>query len=250
MPAVKVSPDDHLPCLAVRAGDLPSLALVVGDPARAEKAAARLDRSHELGRNREYVTLVGSHNGTEVAVVSHGVGSAGAAVCFEELCRSGIKRIIRAGTAGGMQKDVLDGHLVVATAAVRSDGYTQHVVPPEYPAVADSKLVDALFKSASLGELPVHQGIVLTNAHFYSHNVLGSSLPMWHEAGVIAVEMEVAALFVIASLHHVSAGAILAIDGNSVIDKDPTMVGYNPNRKVVHDAVEVMVGAALDALVS
>lgn len=193
MPAVKVALDDHLPCLSVRAGDLHSLALVVGDPARAEKAAARLDESRELGRNREYVTFVGSHHGTEVAVVSHGVGSAGAAVCFEELCRSGIEQIIRAGTAGGMQTDVLDGHLVVANAVVRCDGYTQHVVPPEYPAVADPKLVDALFESASSGGLPVHRGKVLTNAHSYSHKVLGNSLPMWHEAGVVAVEMEVAA---------------------------------------------------------
>lgn len=250
MPAVKVAPEDHLPCLSVRAGDLPSLALVVGDPARAEKAAARLDESRELGRNREYVTFVGSHHGTEVAVVSHGVGSAGAAVCFEELCRSGVGRLIRAGTAGGMQTDVLDGHLVVATAAVRCDGYTQHVVPPEYPAVADPGLVDALFESASSGGLPVHRGIVLTNAHFYSHKVLGNSLPMWHEAGVVAVEMEVAALFVIASLHGASAGAILAIDGNTIVDKDEAMVGYDPDRKVVHDAVDVMVGAALDALVA
>lgn len=250
MPAVKVSPDDHLPCLAIRAGDLPSRALVVGDPARAEKAAARLDDSRELGRNREYVTFVGSHNGTEVAVVSHGVGSSGAAVCFEELCRSGIQRIIRAGTAGGMQRDVLDGHLVVATGAVRCDGYTEHVVPPEYPAVADPKVVRALLESASLGRIPVHHGIVLTNAHFYSHNVLGNSLPMWQEAGVVAVEMEVAALLVIASLHNVSAGAILAIDGNTIVDKDETMVGYNPNRQVVRDAVGVMVGAALDALIS
>ena len=111
MPAVKVSPDARLPILGVRAGDLPTRSLVVGDPARAEKAAARLDGARELARTREYVTFVGQHQGTRVAVVSHGVGSAGAAVCFEELYRAGAELVIRAGTAGGMQPDVLDGHL-------------------------------------------------------------------------------------------------------------------------------------------
>ncbi len=249
MPPVKVSPDTRLPILGVRAGDLPVRSLVVGDPARAEKAAARLDGVRELGRTREYVTFVGTYSGTEVAVVSHGVGSAGAAVCFEELYRAGAERVIRAGTAGGMQPEVLDGHLVVATAAVRTDGYTQYVVPPEFPAFADHLVVERLLEKATLAGVELHKGVVLTLAPFYTHEVLGSSLPMWHEAGVVAVEMEVAALFVIASLHRSSAGAILAIDGNPLIEKDDTMEGYNPNRQVVHDAVEAMIGIALDALV-
>jgi uridine phosphorylase len=72
---------------------------------------------------------------------------------------------------------------------------------------------------------------------------------MRHEAGVVAVEMEAAAPFVIASLHRSAAAAILAIDGNPLIEKDDTMEGYNPNRKVVRDAVESMIGIALDTLV-
>ncbi|HKY49431.1 MAG TPA: nucleoside phosphorylase [Acidimicrobiia bacterium] len=249
MPAVKVSPDTKLPILGVRAGDLPARSLVVGDPARAEKAAARLGGVRELGRTREYVTFVGEHRGTVVAVVSHGVGSAGAAVCFEELYRAGAEVVIRAGTAGGMQPDVVDGDLVVATAAVRSDGYTQYVVPPEFPAVADHRIVERLLAIGRAAGVDVHSGVVLTLAPFYPHDVLGSSLPMWHEAGVVAVEMEAAALFVIASLHGAAAGAILAIDGNPLIEKDDTMEGYNPNRPVVHEAVEAMIGIALDALV-
>ena len=250
MPAVRVSPDTRLPILGVRAGDLPARALVVGDPARAERAAARLEGARELARTREYVTFVGAHRESEVAVVSHGVGSAGAAVCFEELYRAGAELVIRAGTAGGMQPHVLDGHLVVATAAVRADGYTQYVVPPEFPAVADHRCVERLLAIGGAGGVELHSGVVLTLAPFYPHDVLGSSLSMWQEAGVVAVEMEAAALFVIASLHRSAAGAILAIDGNPLIEKDDTMEGYNPNRPVVHNAVEAMIGIALDALVS
>ena len=249
MSATRVPEDSKLPILGFRAGDLPKRVLVVGDPNRAEKAARQLAEVRELGRTREYVSFAGRHHDIEVAVVSHGVGSAGAAVCFEELFRAGAERVIRAGTAGGMQPNILDGQLVVATAAVRIDGFTQQVVPMEYPAVADHRVIDSLLGAANAAGLEIHHGIVLTVASFYPHPVLGSSLPMWQQAGVVAVEMEVAALFVLATLHGSSAGAILAIDGNPLVEKDDSMEGYNPNRPVVHEAVERMITIGLDALV-
>ena len=249
MTKTRVPEDSRLPVLGFRAGDLPRRVLVVGDPDRAEKAAGHLGHVKELGRTREYVSFSGRHHDVEVAVVSHGVGSAGAAVCFEELFRAGAERVIRAGTAGGMQADVVDGHLVVATAAVRADGFTQQVVPSEYPAVGDHRVVDSLLGAAEAAGVNIHLGVVLTVASFYPHQVLGSSLPMWQQAGVVAVEMEVAALYVLASLHEASAGAILAIDGNPLIEKDESMEGYNPNRPVVHEAVEAMITIGLDALV-
>lgn len=249
MTKTRVPEDSRLPVLGFRAGDLPRRVLVVGDPDRAKKAAGHLQDVKELGRTREYVSFSGRHHDVEVGVVSHGVGSAGAAVCFEELFRAGAERVIRAGTAGGMQADVLDGHLVVATAAVRADGFTQQVVPSEYPAVADHRVVDGLLGAAEAAGVDVHLGVVLTVASFYPHQVLGSSLPMWQQAGVVAVEMEVAALYILASLHEASAGAILAIDGNPLIEKDESMEGYNPNRPVVHEAVEAMITIGLDALV-
>lgn len=249
MSATRVPEDSKLPILGFRAGDLPRRVLVVGDPNRAEKAARQLQDVKELGRTREYVSFAGVHRETEVAVVSHGVGSAGAAVCFEELFRAGAERVIRAGTAGGMQPNILDGQLVVATAAVRTDGFTQQVVPMEYPAVADHRVVDSLLGAAEAAGSDVDPGIVLTVASFYPHPLLGSSLSMWQQAGVVAVEMEVAALFVLATLHGSSAGAILAIDGNPLVEKDDSMEGYNPNRPVVHEAVERMITIGLDALV-
>jgi uridine phosphorylase len=243
-----VDPESVLPVLRVKAGDLPHHMLVVGDPARAEKVAGRLEAVRELGHNREYVTFAGSHRGVPLGVVSHGVGAAGAGVCFEELCRSGVEVIIRAGTAGGLQPNVLDGHLVVAAAAVRQEGFTGGLVPLEYPAVADHRITANLLAAAGAADREVHSGIVLTSSVFYPHPILGSPLPGWQQAGVVAVEMEAAALFVVASLHGVAAGAILAIDGNPLLERDDDMSGYDPHRPVVHEAVEAMIGVALQAL--
>lgn len=229
---------------------MPERVLVVGDPARAALVAGHLGDATALGRNREYVSFVGSHQGIPLGVVSHGVGAPGAAVCFEELCRAGARRLLRAGTAGGMQDDVVDGTLVVATAAVRHEGMTSRLVPPGFPAVADADLVVALRTAAAAAGRDVREGIVLTSDLFYPHDVLGSDLALWQRAGVVAVEMEVAPLLVTATLHGVAAGAILAVDGNPLAAEDHDMSGYDPHRSIVTDAVAAMIAIALDALVA
>lgn len=241
------NPDTFLPILGIRAGDVPARVLVVGDPARAERVATRLDDARELARNREYVTFAGRLSGEIIGVVSHGVGSAGATLCFEELCRSGARRLIRAGTAGGMQPHVREGALVVALGAVRQEGVTAHLVPTSYPALASLEAVLGLRAAAAAARREVIEGVVLTTDLFYPHDVLGGDLPLWQRAGVVAVEMECAALFITAALHGASSGAILAIDGNPLAEEDDRMSGYDPHRDVVKVTVEEMLTVALEA---
>lgn len=244
----RAKPESTLPLLALARGDVPTRMLVVGDPARAEAAASLLDDHAEIGRNREYVTYRGRHRDVPVGVVSHGVGSAGAAVCFEELCQAGVRRIIRSGTAGGMQDHIDDGDVVIVTGAVRDDGVTPRIVPLGYPAVPNLEVVADLRSACADRGMESHRGIVLTSDLFYPHPVLGSDLLLWQRSGVVAVEMECAALFVIASQHGIESGAILAIDGNPLAQGDDDMTGYDPHRAVVRQAVDTTVRVALDAL--
>ncbi len=245
---IRVSGDDVLTLTRVRVADLAPSVVVVGDPARAAKAAGLLEGARKVGENREYVTYTGSYAGAPVSVASHGVGAPGAAVVFEELCRGGVQRIIRAGTAGGIQPGVLDGSLVVASAAVRDDGVTDALVPLAYPALADAALTLRLTDEARHEGATVHTGVVLSSRCFYPLGILPNDQPMWQRAGVVAVEMELAALFVIASLHGVAGAGILAIDGNPLATKDETMAGYQPFRTLVDDAVERSLRAALRTL--
>lgn len=226
-----------------RSGMAPNV-LVVGDPARAALAAEHLDGAESIAAKREYHSFSGSYAGTDVVVISHGVGSAGAGVCFSEILMAGAQRIIRAGTCGGLQDAVADGDLVVATGAVRADGYSIGVVPPEYPAVADPTLTQSLLTEAD----SAHHGIVLTSDVFYPSQVLGSNLELWQSANCIAVEMECAALFVAASLAGAQAAAVLTVDGNPLAKADESMEGYDPERAVVKDAINQMIDIALKAL--
>ena len=237
-----------LPILKLDDSAIPELILVVGDPNRLNEVADHLEDTKELGRNREYHSISGYFNGKQLAVFSHGVGSAGAGACFEELCRGGAKKIIRAGSAGGLQKSVNAGDLVIAQAAVREDGLSPKLVPHGYPALATPDLVINLRNAAIAADIKYHEGLVLTSDMFYPHEILGSDLPLWQRAGVTAVEMEAAALFVICSLQGVKTAAVFAIDGNPLEQDDGSMETYNPRQESVTTAVTASIKVALAAL--
>ncbi|MFS0777805.1 nucleoside phosphorylase [Neobacillus sp. 3P2-tot-E-2] len=236
----------QLPNLKLTSDSLPDRVLVCGDPGRAKIIADLLDNPVQLAQNREYHTYSGSWKGSQVAVVSHGVGAPGAAVCFEELIMGGVQSIIRVGTAGSYQKEVTPGSLVVSTAVVSCDGLTKQIVPPGFPAVADRKIVEALMNAAVLneGDIPVNEGITLTLDAFYS-GVIEFPHQLYKKAGVLAVDMENSALFVIASLKGVKAGAIMAIDGYADAELRDE---YNPHNDLVASAVEAEMKIALNAI--
>lgn len=242
--------DETLALTQIPVAELSDRVLVVGDPKRAEKAAGLLNDAMPIAKNREYHSYSGTYNGKKVTVVSHGIGAAGAACCFEELCRGGAKFIVRAGTAGGVQPNVVDGDLLIATGAVRCDGYSELVVPMNYPAVSDLEVTSKLVEKAKDSGLTAHAGLVLTSANFYPSPILGNDQAMWRDAGVMGVEMEVAALLITASIHRVRAGAVLAIDGNPLKDEDETMTSYEPDRDIVAKAVEATLEVSLNTLIS
>lgn len=240
----------YLPILKTESETLPAKILVVGDPKRLDMVAGSLQDVEPISQNREYHSIRGSFNGQIIGAVSHGVGSAGAGVCFEELCQSGATRIVRAGSAGGMQTNVSAGDLVVATAAVREEGLSHKLVPPTYPAIATPDVLMAMRAAASSHDVEFHEGLLLTSDMFYPHDLLGSDLPLWQKAGVKAVEMEVATLFVICGLHGVETGAVVAIDGNPLEQDDGSMETYDPHQEKVKTAVSNSLLIALTALIS
>jgi uridine phosphorylase len=236
-----------LSVLDVDSADLPPRALVCGDPFRAESIARRLQNSRELAWRREYRTFVGTFEGVPLAVVSHGVGAPGAAVAFEQLIQGGVRTLIRVGTAGSLQPSMKPGSVVMSLAAAREDGLTHQLVPSGFPAVANPDVVLAIRNAVGqVGGEPVPEGITLTLDAFF-RGVIDLPLEAYARAGILAVEMEVSALFTIAALRGARAGALLAIDGWADADLAKE---YNPSTKAVHDAVDRETELALRALVN
>lgn len=233
-----------LPILQVHSEDLPAFAIVCGDPGRAAKIAEKLSNSRELAFSREYRTFVGEFNGAKLAVVSHGVGSPGAAVCFEELIRGGVKTLIRVGTAGSYSADHPAGSLIVSTAAVRTDGLTRQLVPDGFPAVADMDVTQVLYEAALEAGGIVKKGITVTLDVFFN-GVVEVPHKQYKQAGALAVEMEISALYIVAAMRGARAGAIVALDGYA----DADLAGeYDPHTDVVAKAIEREIDAALHAM--
>lgn len=235
-----------LPCIAVKPGEINPRVITCGDPARAEKISKLLDDVRCMAKNREYWTYNGSYKEVPVTVTSHGVGAGGAAIGFESLYRAGARVIIRVGTCGGMQEDIDAGSIVIGTAACREEGVTEKMIPLSYPAVADGEVVAALVSSSREMGVKFHKGIILTQALFYP-GLLESTVKLYSKAGIKAMENEAASLLVVASLHGIKAGVILAADAKAF--ELIGVEGYKPDVSAVHKAIEDEIQIALEAII-
>jgi uridine phosphorylase len=240
-----------LPLTGLTVGEVPPHVLVCGDPHRATQIARHLSQSSLLSEHRGYHFHRGLLDDRPVGVCSHGIGSPGAAIAFEELIAAGARVIIRVGTCGGLQPDLDAGRLVVARAAVDNTGFGGQTVPAGYPAVADPELTLLLRKTArEISGQAVPEGIVFARDNFYRGVELPhlASYQTMSQANVLAVEMECAALFIVGSLRGIRTGAILTVDGNPLATGQEDMESYQPQRQQVRVAVEMAIQAALNAL--
>ena len=105
----------------------------------------------------------------------------------------------------------------------------------------------ALTAAARERGAPFHRGLVWTRAAFYP-GLLPVPMPAYVRAGVLAIEMELSALLVHGSLHGLTTGGVLVIDGVAADELRET-TGYDPHREVVAAGVERGMDVALDALV-
>lgn len=205
--------------LQVARGDLGGYVLLPGDPGRVERIAGLLEQPRRVAANREYTTWTGALEGVQVSVTSTGIGGPSTAIAVEELCDLGAHTLLRVGTCGAMQPSVGVGDLVVAQAAVRDEGTSRQYVPRGWPATAHVDVLDAVRAAAAARGAVHHVGTVQSKDSFYGEMDPGR-MPVaaelearwraWIATGVLASEMECAALFSVAAVRGMRAGAVLA----------------------------------------
>lgn len=243
-----MSEEQFLPGLQVKIGSIPKRVITCGDQERAGEIASLLDNAKLVQKNREYWTYTGIYKGEEIAVVSHGVGASGAMLAFIGLMKGGAEVIIRVGTAGGLNSDVKAGSLVIATGACREDGLTDIYVPRSFPAIADIDVTNALLDKAKNTTISVFDGVVITQGAFYG-GILPTNTTELAQSGAIALEMELAALYIAASMYQKKAGSILAIDGSALAVLE-SAEDNNPDPEMLKRTVNESIKVGLDALVS
>ena len=210
----------HIDCVQ---GDVGRYCTLPGDPGRCESIARYFEDAVHVRTNREYTTYTGKLLGETVSVVSTGIGGPSAAIAMEELCNLGAHTFVRVGTCGGIDLSVQSGDVVVATGAVRMEGTSREYAPIEYPAVPDFAVTCALTQSCrSLGKR-WHTGVVQCKDSFYGQHSpqrmpvsfdLEQKWEAWKRLGVLASEMESAALFTVAAARRVRCGSVFHVIWN------------------------------------
>ncbi len=236
--------------LGIKEGDIGKYVILPGDPKRCAKIAAHFDDAKLIADQREYTTYTGYLDGEKVSVTSTGIGGPSAAIAMEELVKSGAETFVRIGTCGGIREDVVSGDLVIATGAVRMEGTSKEYAPIEFPAVADFSIVRALRQAAETKGYRAHTGVVQCKDSFYGEHEpeempvgyeLLAKWDAWKKLGVLASEMESAALYVVAAHLGVRAGTVLLVMAN----QEREALGLdNP---VVHDT-EAAITTAVEAV--
>ena len=195
----------HIACAQ---GDIGRYCILPGDPGRVPAIAALFDDAKQIAYNREFNVWTGTLLGEKVTACSTGIGGPSASIAMEELHKCGADTFIRTGTCGGIALDVQSGDVVVATGAIRYEHTSREYAPIEFPAVADFQVTNALVEATKKLGFPLHTGSVQCKDSFYGqHDPAASPVyyelqqkwESWKRLGVLASEMESAALFVVAA---------------------------------------------------
>lgn len=229
------------PHLQVAPGDVHPVALVPGDPDRVERIAGHCESHTEIASNREYTVVNARYDGHPLTICSTGIGSPSAAIAVEELLATGTETFIRVGTTGALQSDIDIGDYVVATATAKAEGTSKRYEDVSVPAAASADVVQALRSHGTHAETRLHVGPIVTDDAFYAETP--EYVDDWEAAGLLAVEMEAAAIFTIARRNDARAGAICTVDGNLVRG---TQKGASDEEGELPSASDAAIDAAIE----
>lgn len=209
-----------------------------GSDGRANQIAQHFNnltvKPHSRGHNLYLGTLDCNGSQIDVAAIQTGMGCPSAEIILHELFHLGAKRFLRVGTAGSLQMNIPIGDMINAQATVRDEDTTIAYVPREYPAIASLEFTSSIMLAAEKMRLAshLHTGIVHCKSSLYAREFSAGPraaendayIDLLSRSGVLATEMETAALFIQSQLynhqlrqlgespqHRVLAGAILAV---------------------------------------
>lgn len=218
-----------MPQIHLRAeeGDYAPLVLLPGDPNRASLVAGMFDGGLEGARlandHRLLLGYTGTYHGVPVSVQTSGIGTPSLSIVVEELLRLGARRLIRIGTCGGIGRGLRTGDIVIATAAAPIDGSTRTYLHGDpYAPAADFEVTRALVDAARAKGVEPGIGPVASVDVFYNPDE--DYVTKWRSRGILAFEMEAAALFYLAARAKgggadVRAGCILTVSDTLAEDE-------------------------------
>ena len=185
--------------------------LMPGDPLRAKYIAEKFLKNAVLVNNTRGVQgYTGYYKGKKVSVMASGMGMPSIGIYSYELFNFyDVETIIRVGSAGAISPELHLRDVVIGMGACTNSSYaSQFNLPGTFAPIADyATMMNAVKAAEELGVKP-HIGNLLSSDTFYDDS---NSLADWQKMGVLAVEMECAALYMNAARAGKKAFAICTI---------------------------------------
>ena len=194
-------------------GEFAKTVLMPGDPLRAKFVAETFLEDARLVNNvRGIGGYTGFYKGCPVSVMASGMGMPSMGIYSYELFRFyDVDNIIRIGSAGAIREDVRIRDLVFGIGACTNSAYaSQYGLHGTFAPTASYSLLSAAVKAAEDKGVRYHVGNLLSSDTFYSDDA-DEANEMWRRMGVMAIEMEAAALYMNAARAGKNALAICTV---------------------------------------
>ncbi len=202
--------------ISAEKGDIAETVLLPGDPLRAKAIAENFLTDAVCYNNvRGMLGYTGMYKGQRVSVQGTGMGMPSLAIYVNELIQLGAKRLIRVGTCGAYNGDLNVGDIIIALSASTDSNINDHYFPgASYAPTASFGLLHKTYEAAKSEGLQVQVGPIFSSDIFYQDDP--KHYEKWANFGILAVEMESAALYALAAKHSVEALAILTVSDSLV----------------------------------
>jgi len=185
------------PHISAKANAFAETVLMPGDPLRAKFIAENfLETPKKVNDIRGMLGYTGTYNGNPVSVMGSGMGCPSMGIYSYELFNFyHVENIIRVGSAGSICMTLELGDVVMGVGACTESSYASTFArcPGVFAPTASFDLMMKAKKAADMMEIKLHAGNLLTSDVFYNDDNVG--LNAWLRMGILAVEMEAAALY-------------------------------------------------------
>ena len=231
------------PHINAEMGDFADVVLMPGDPLRAKLLAETyLQDAVCYNQVRGMLGYTGSYRGKRVSVQGSGMGMPSMGIYSYELFNFyDVDNIIRVGSAGGIAPSLKLRDVVIGAGACTNSNFAhQFGLPGAFAPIASFSLLEKAMSAArKMGKEPVVGNIVSSDT-FYEDI---PSFELWRKMGVLAVEMEAAALYMNAARSGKNALCICTI---SDLPMDPTSGECSPAER--EQSFNEMIEIALNTL--
>lgn len=198
-------------------GIIAETVLMPGDPLRAKFIAETyLENPVQFNTVRNMFGYTGTYKGKKISIMGSGMGMPSIGIYSYELIHFyGVKNIIRIGSCGAIQEDIKIRDIIIGISASTNSNYaSQYELPGTFAPTASWTLVKKAVDIAESKGIPTRAGNILSSDIFYDDDP--DTWKKWAKMGVLAIEMEAAALYMNAARAGVNALCVLTVSDSLV----------------------------------